>query len=221
MALDPDRPVLIDPEIAAYVADHAAAPDDVLAELRDRTARLGTAARMQVSADQGALLTLLTQLTGTHQAIEVGTFTGYSAICIARGLQPGGRLLCCDVSEEYTTIARDAWREAGVDDRIELRLAPALDTLRALPADPKVDFAFIDAEKSEYAEYYEELVPRLRPGGLIAVDNTLWSGRVVHAVPGDRVTEVIMRFNDLVADDARVDSYILPVSDGMTLIVKR
>ena len=213
--------MLIDPGIAAYIADHAAPPDDVLVRLRDRTAQLGTAARMQISADQGALLTLLTRLAGARHAIEVGTFTGYSAICITRGLQPGGHLLCCDVSEEYTAIARDAWKEAGVDDRIELRLGPALDTLRALPADPAIDFAFIDAEKSEYADYYEELVPRLRSGGLIAVDNTLWSGRVVQPVPGDRVTGMMMRFNDLVAGDDRVDSYLLPVSDGMTLAVKR
>jgi caffeoyl-CoA O-methyltransferase len=220
MALDPDRPVLIDPEIAAYVAAHTDPPDGVLAELRDRTARLGSAARMQVSADQGALLTLLTRVAAARNAIEVGTFTGYSAICIARGLQRGGRLLCCDVSEEYTAIAREAWAAAGVDDRIELRLAPALDTLRGLPSDPAVDFAFIDAEKTEYVQYYEELVPRLRPGGLLAVDNTLWSGRVVRP-SGDRVTEVMMQFNDLVAADDRVESYILPVSDGVTLAVKR
>ena len=221
MSLDPERPVLIDPGIAAYIADHAAPPDDALVRLRDRTAQLGRAARMQISADQGVLLTLLTRMVGAREAVEVGTFTGYSAICIARGLQPGGHLLCCDVSEEYTAIARDAWTEAGVDDRIELRIAPALDTLRELPADPEIDFAFIDAEKTEYADYYAELVPRIRPGGLIAVDNTLWSGRVARPDPEDRVTGVIMRFNDLVAADDRVDSYLLPVSDGLTLAVKR
>jgi predicted O-methyltransferase YrrM len=221
MALDPDRPVLIDPRIAAYVAAHTTSPDDVLVELRDRTARLGAAARMQISADQGALLTLLTRLAGARQAIEVGTFTGYSAICIARGLAPGGRLLCCDVSEEYTAIAREAWTDAGVDDRIELRIGPALDTLRALAADPKVDLAFIDADKSEYTAYYEELIGRMRPGGLIVVDNTLWSGRVVDGVRGDATTDGIRRFNDVIVGDVRVESYILPVSDGMTLIVKR
>ena len=151
----------------------------------------------------------------------MGTFTGYSSICIARGLAPGGRLLCCDVSEQYTAVAREAWAEAGVDDRIELRIAPALETLRALATDPVVDFAFIDAEKSEYPAYYEELLARLRPGGLIVVDNTLWSGTVVHEAPGDERTEAIKHFNELVADDDRVDSYILPVSDGMTLITKR
>jgi caffeoyl-CoA O-methyltransferase len=221
MSVDPDRPVLIDPGIAAYVAAHTAAPDAVLVALRDRTAGLGGVAQMQISADQGALLTLLTRVAGARQAVEVGTFTGYSSICIARGLAPGGRLLCCDVSERYTAVAREAWAEAGVDDRIELRLAPALETLRTLTTDPVIDFAFIDAEKSEYPAYYEELIARLRPGGLIVVDNTLWSGRVVHEAPNDERTEAIKHFNELVAADDRVDSYILPVSDGMTLITKR
>jgi caffeoyl-CoA O-methyltransferase len=216
-----DRPVLIDPGIAAYIANHAAAPDAVLVSLRDRTAALGAAAQMQISADQGALLTLLTRVARARHAIEVGTFTGYSSICIARGLQPGGRLLCCDVSERYTALAREAWVAADVDDRIDLRIAPALETLRELPGDPVVDLAFIDAEKSEYPAYYEELIRRLRPGGLIVVDNTLWSGRIVDEVPGDERTESIKHFNDLVAGDDRVDSYILPVSDGMTLITKR
>jgi caffeoyl-CoA O-methyltransferase len=218
---DPVRPVLIDPELASYIAAHTAAPDPVLVALRERTAELGAAAQMQISADQGALLTLLTRLTGGHRAIEVGTFTGYSAICIARGLQPGGRLLCCDVSERYTAIARAAWADAGVDERIELRIGPALETLRSLPADPVVDLAFVDADKSEYSDYYEELIVRLRPGGLIAVDNTLWSGRVIDGATGDANTESIKRFNELVAGDDRVDSYILPVSDGLTLITKR
>jgi caffeoyl-CoA O-methyltransferase len=221
MTDDSVRPVLIDPGIAAYVADHAAAPDAVLVALRDRTAALGGVAQMQISADQGALLTLLTRVAGARQAIEVGAFTGYSSICIARGLQPGGRLLCCDVSEEYTAVAREAWAAAGVDDRIELRIGRALETLRTLPSDPVVDFAFIDAEKSEYSAYYAELITRLRPGGLIVVDNTLWSGSVVDDATGDARTEAIKHFNDLVADDDRVDSYILPVSDGMTLITKR
>jgi caffeoyl-CoA O-methyltransferase len=216
-----DRPVLIDPGIAAYVAEHAAVPDAVLLTLRERTAALGAVAQMQISADQGALLTLLTRVAGARQAIEVGTFTGYSSICIARGLQPGGRLLCCDVSERYTAVAREAWAAADVDDRIDLRIAPALETLRTLPPDPVVDFAFIDAEKSEYPAYYEELIERLRPGGLIVVDNTLWSGRVVDEARGDERTEAIKNFNDLVAGDDRADSYILPVSDGMTLITKR
>jgi caffeoyl-CoA O-methyltransferase len=221
MSLGSERSAIVNPGIAAYVAARTTQPDEVLVSLRERTARLGRAAQMQVGADQGALLTLLTRLAGAREAIEVGTFTGYSSICIARGLQPGGHLLCCDVSEEYTAVAREAWTAAGVDDRIELRIGPALDTLRALPADLVVDFAFIDAHKPEYPGYYEQLLPRLRRGGLIVVDNTLWSGRVVDDEPGDANTEAIKRFNDLVAGDPRVDSYILPVEDGITLIVKR
>jgi caffeoyl-CoA O-methyltransferase len=212
----------IDTGITAYIADRARPrPDDVLAELRSETEALGDASVMQVSADQGALLTLLTRLAGASFAVEVGTFTGYSAICIARGLSEGGRLLCCDVSEDYTAIGRRAWKRAGVDDRIDLRIAPASETLQALPADQQIDVAFIDADKPGYLGYYEEILKRLRPGGLIMVDNTLWSGRVVETSEHDGDTEAIKRFNDVIAADSRVDSYILPVSDGLTLIVKR
>ena len=176
---------------------------------------------MQIGADQGALLTLLTRLVGAEQAVEVGTFTGFSAICIARGLQPGGHLLCCDISEDYTAIAKDAWAQAGLTDVIELRLGPAIDTLRALPNEETVDLAFIDADKSGYAAYYGELLARLRPGGIILVDNTLWSGRVMDATADDDNSVALRAFNDLVAADDRVDSYILPVGDGLTLIRKR
>jgi caffeoyl-CoA O-methyltransferase len=152
--------------------------------------------------------------------VEVGTFTGYSSLCIARALVPGGRLLCCDVSEEWTAIARAAWVEAGVDDRIELRLGPALDTLRALPPDEPLDLAFVDADKGGYAAYLDELVPRLRPGGLLLVDNTLWSGQVVD--PSDRSDDVvaIRAVNDMLAADDRLTTVLLPVADGLTLAVK-
>lgn len=213
----------IDSGITAYIADRARPrPDDVLCELRSETEALGDASVMQVSADQGALLTLLTALAGASFAVEVGTFTGYSSICIARGLREGGRLLCCDVSEEYTAIGRRAWKRAGVDDRIELRLAPAIETLRALPADPHIDVAFIDADKPGYHGYFEEILQRMRSGGLIMVDNTLWSGRVVGTGSDepDANTAAIRDFNEAIAADERVDSYILPVSDGLTLIVK-
>lgn len=210
--------------IREYIDRHARpGPDGVLDALRAETEALGDVSTMQVSADQGALLTALTRLTGTMFAVEVGTFTGYSAICIARGLRPGGRLLCCDVSAEYTAVARQAWGRAGVDDRIELRLAPAAETLRSLPAEEHIDLAFVDADKGGYLDYVEELLPRLRHGGLILADNTLWSGRVA-AAPGDDDDHNVMairRFNDAIAADERVDSYVLPVSDGLTLIVKR
>jgi len=211
-----------DPRVAGYVADHAAAPDDVLHDLRAETREAtGGAAGMQISADQGALLTLLTGLSGAGFAVEVGTFTGYSSICIARGLRPGGRLLCCDVSEEFTAIARRAWERAGLTDRIELRLAPAAETLGALPDGEHIDLAFIDADKEGYPTYWEALVPRLRPGGLLLVDNVLWSGRVADPGADDDTTTVIRAFNDLVAADDRVESVILPVADGLTLARKR
>ena len=216
-----DRPSIIPQEIAAYIGAHAAGPDDVLRDLQRRTAELGRAAAMQVSSEEGALLTLLTRLVGAANAVEVGTFTGYSSVCIARGLAPGGHLLCCDVSEEYTALARDAWAAAGLDDRIELRIAPALDTLRALPTDAPIDLAFIDADKPSYTAYYDELVPRIRAGGVVLVDNTLWSGRVTDPAADDESTVAIRAFNDHVTADDRVESCILPVSDGLTLIRKR
>ena len=214
------RDSLLPPAIAAYIAERTAPPDGVLVALQERTAELGRAAGMQIGADQGALLTLLTRLVGARSAVEVGTFTGYSSICIARGLAPGGRLLCCDVSEEYTAIARDAWTQAGMADVIELRIAPAIDTLRALPGDATIDLAFIDADKGGYADYYAELLPRIRPGGVVLADNTLWSGRVVDETANDDDTRAIRAFNDMVAIDGRVESYLLPIGDGLTLIRK-
>lgn len=212
----------LDPAIASYIADRAPQPDDVLRALRTETAALGAAAGMQVSADEGALLTILTAVAGASFALEVGTFTGYSSICIARGLRPGGRLLCLDVSEEYTSHATAAWAKAGLDDRIELRIGPALDSLRSLPAEEHIDIAFIDADKANYSQYFEEIVTRVRPNGLIMADNTLWSGRVVGPVErGDDDTLAIRAFNDAVAADDRVDAVILPLRDGLTLIRKR
>ena len=157
---------------------------------------------MQIGADQGQLLTLLTRLAGARRAVEVGTFTGYSSLCIARGLADDGRLLCCDVSEEWTALARRAWDRAGLADRIELRLAPALETLQALPTDVPIDLVFIDADKPGYVAYWDELVPRVRPGGLLLADNVLWSGRVTDE-PGDDANLAALRaFNDHVAADA-------------------
>ena len=217
------EPTWFNPEVAAYVADHTAPPDDVLSALIERTREVtGDRAIMQVSPSQGALLTLLTRVVGAKRALEIGTFTGYSSICIARGLSEGGYLMCCDVSEEYTSIARQAWADAGVDDRIELRIAPALETIAALPADSEFDLLFIDADKENYLNYFEQVLPHLRTGGLMLVDNTLWSGRVVdeNAEPGS-VVATIREFNDAVAADPRVDSVILPVADGLTLVHKR
>jgi caffeoyl-CoA O-methyltransferase len=210
------------PELLDYVAAHGSWPDDeVVADLRKETEALGAVAGMQVSADQGQLLTLLTRVVGAQRAVEVGTFTGYSALCIARGLVPGGRLLCCDVSEEWTAIARKTWDRAGLADRIELRIAPALETLRALPATEHVDLAFIDADKVGYQSYWDELVPRVRAGGLLLADNVLWSGRITAPREDDANGRALRDFNDAVTADDRVDAVILPTFDGLTIARKR
>jgi caffeoyl-CoA O-methyltransferase len=211
----------LSPELHAYLVAHGSPPDAVQRELIAETAKLGPIAVMQVAPEQGAFLTLMARLIGAREAVEVGTFTGYSSLAIARGLAPGGRLLCCDVSAEWTAIARRAWERAGVADRIELRIAPAAETLRALPETPRFDLAFIDADKTNYGTYYEEILRRTRPGGLILVDNVLWSGSVIDASVQDDNTRAIRAFNDAVAADARVDCVMTPISDGLTLLRKR
>jgi len=217
-----EAPPWLSPDVSAYVTERAGQPDDVLRRLIARTqAETGGAANMQVSAAQGSLLTLLTGLVGATRALEIGTFTGYSSICIARGLAPGGRLLCLDVSEDYTRVAREAWAEAGLDDRIELRIAPALETLARLPLDDPFDVVFIDADKENYPRYFEAVLRLMRTGGLLMVDNTLWSGDVVRPAEDGSTAAVIQAFNDLVAAHPRVESFILPISDGMTLVRKR
>jgi caffeoyl-CoA O-methyltransferase len=208
--------------INEYLLDHCTPADRVLAELAAETAAVfPDAARMQVSHDEGQLLTMLVQLSGARTAVEVGVFTGYSAICIARGLPADGRLLACDVSTEWTALARTYWERAGVAERIDLRIAPAAETLRALPGDPVIDFAFIDADKVGYPTYYEELLRRLRPGGVMVLDNVLQGGRVLEERPDHPAVAAIQRVNDLVVADPRVESVMLPVRDGITLIRKR
>lgn len=205
-----------------YAAAHGTWPDDeVLADLRAETRALGPPAGMQIGPDQGQLLTLLTRLVGARRAVEVGTFTGYSALCIARGLAEGGTLVCCDVNEEWTAIGRRAWERAGLADRIDLRIGPALETLRALPAGEVLDLAFIDADKPGYLGYWGELVPRVRPGGLLVVDNVLWSGRVADPSADDADTRALRAFNDAVAADDRVEVAVLPAFDGLTLALRR
>lgn len=222
---DPRQPksFFLTPEIERYLVAHGTPPDDVQQRLIERTRELGGVANMQVSPEQGAFLSLLTAALGVVDAVEVGTFTGYSALCIARGLAPGGRLLCCDVSEEWTATARQAWEEAGVADRIDLRIAPAIETLRALPTEPCVDLAFIDADKGGYLAYYEELVVRMRPNGLILADNVLWGGRVLDegADEGGDDTAALRAFNRHLAADGRVEVVMLLVADGLTLARRR
>jgi caffeoyl-CoA O-methyltransferase len=208
-------------EVRDYAAGHGSwPPGDVVRRLRAKTQALGSVAGMQIGDDQGQLLTMMARLVGARRAVEVGTFTGYSSLCIARGLVEGGSLLCCDVSAEWTAMGLVAWQEADLADRIELRIAPALQTLRALPDRAVIDLAFIDADKAGYADYWDELVPRVRPGGVLLVDNVLWSGRVVEASVTDDDTTALRTFNDMVAADVRVEVVVLTAFDGLTIARK-
>ena len=204
-----------------YSAQHSTGPDDVQQRLqvttRDNT---GWAVAMQIGDDQAVLMEMIVRAMGATRAVEVGTFTGYSSLAIARGLGPGGHLLCCDVSEEWTDMARVAWEEAGVADRVELVIAPAADTLRALPAGEQFDFAFIDADKTGYAAYYDEILPRLRAGGLILLDNMLQGGRVYDSANTDENVTAIRALNDAIAADARVKVVLLPIGDGVSVVQK-
>lgn len=213
---------ITNPALDGYLRAHCSPPDDVLVELAAETlAQTGDAAGMQISPEEGVLLGTLVRLVGARNAVEVGVFTGYSALCVARALLPGGRLLACEISQEWTSMARRYWERAGVADRIELHLAPAAETLRALPTDPVIDFAFVDADKIGYPIYYEELVSRLRPGGLLVLDNVLRGGRVVDPAAQDEADTVIRGLNDMIPHDARVESVMLPVRDGITIARRR
>ena len=216
-----DKFTALTPQIYAYLLAHNPVRDAVLTDLANETATLGGWSIMQIAHEQGAFLTLLAQLVGARRIVEVGTFTGYSSICLARGLAPGGRLLCCDVSEEWTAVARRYWERAGLTDRIELRIAPALDTLRALPERAEIDLVFIDADKTNYRNYYETLLSRVRPGGLFVFDNVLWMGEVANPANQEESTVAIRALNDALAADTRVDTVMLPVADGVTLARKR
>ena len=215
------RITFLDEILASYVDAHSTGPDDVQRELIAATAGLGEWSLMQVGTAQGAFMTMLTALLQPRFAVEVGTFTGYSALAVAKALPPGGRLLCCDISQEWTAIARNHWERAGVADRIDLRIGPALDTLKALPTAPQVDMAFIDADKEAYIDYYTELVPRLSERGVILVDNVLWSGRVADLDQTDPATEALRSFNAAVVADERVLVSMLPVGDGLSMISLR
>ena len=216
------RGIQVTDDVYEYLVAHGTPPDDIYDSIRRETLEHAPDwAGMQIGPDQYALLTLLTRLVDARFAVEVGTFTGTSSVAIARGLGEGGRLLCCDVSEEWTDIARRHWQEAGIADRVELRLAPAAETLASLPTDAAIDFAFIDANKDGYVDYYEAIVPRLRRNALLVADNVLWQGRVVDAAADDANTEAIRRFNDHAAADDRCDRVMLPVGDGITLCRRR
>jgi caffeoyl-CoA O-methyltransferase len=206
-------------ELHGYLVGHGARQDEVLRRIAEETAEMGRVANMQIAPDQGAFMTLLVKALGVSEAIELGTFTGYSAICIARGLAPGGRLIACEVSEEYAEIASRNFTDAGVADRIEIRIGAAADTLRALPEREAFDFAFIDADKVSYPEYYELVLARTRPGGLILVDNVLAGGNIVH--PDGEQSRATSELNDLIAADERVDVAMVAIADGLTFALKR
>jgi caffeoyl-CoA O-methyltransferase len=211
----------LDDDLHRYLVEHGSRRDDVLRRLAEETEALGEISVMQIAPDQGALISLLVRAIGSRRALELGTFTGYSAICIVRGLPEDGRLLACELSEEWAEIARRYFAEAGVADRIELRLGPALETIRALPPDEEFDFAFIDADKQTYLDYYEAVLARLRPGGLMMIDNVLRGGAVLDAEDDSPGNTVVRELNERVVSDDRVDVAMLGVADGITLARRR
>lgn len=217
------KPFLLSEQMAAYVRASTEAPDDVVTDLVAETAAMAergeASATMQVGAEQAAFMQLLTRALGVRRAIEIGTFTGLSALAIARGMPDDGRLLCLDLSAEWTAVARRYWDRAGVGDRIELRLGPALKTLRSLPAEPAYDLAFVDADKTGYAAYVEELHPRMRPDGVVLLDNTLWSGRVLDPRSDD--DRALVELNAALAADPRWETVLLPLADGLTMLRRR
>src|ERR687894_3090397 len=204
-------------EVADYLARHAR-QDEVLERVARETAELPNAV-MQTTPDEAALLTMLARLTGARQALEVGTFPGYGAICIARGLADGGRLTCLELEEEYAEIARRNLEDAGVADRVEIVVGPALESLRALSPEPTFDYVFLDADKPGYPDYYEEIVPRLLPGGLLLIDNVLLGGTVTD--PQEERERIMDALNARVTADDRVDSVMVLVADGLTFVRRR
>jgi caffeoyl-CoA O-methyltransferase len=218
-----NRSLALDDRLYRYILDHSVHEPEVLAALRQETAQ-HPMGQMQIAPEQGQLMALLVQLLGVKKALEVGVFTGYSALTVALALPPEGTLTACDVSEEYTAIARRYWKKAGVADKIDLRIAPAVDTLNHLlesGAADSFDFAFIDADKSNYPTYYEQCLKLVRPGGLIAIDNVLWSGRVADPATQDNRTKNIRAFNHALYQDNRIVISLVPIADGLTLAMKK
>ena len=209
----------LDDKLHAYLLEVGVREHEVLRHLRDETAAIPES-RMQVAPEEGAFLALLVRTLGARRVLEVGTFTGYSSTAMALALPADGQIVCCDVSKEWTDVARRAWTDAGVADRVDLRLAPALETLEQLLADGQAgsfDLAFIDADKENYAGYYEAALQLVRPGGVIAIDNVLWSGRVADPENTEESTVAIRALNDAIAADERVDVSMIPLADGLTL----
>ena len=210
-------------ELSAYLQQVSLRDSELLARLRDDTSGMPMAG-MQVSAEQGQFMQLLVKALGIRRAIEIGVYTGYSSLCVALAMPDDGRIIACDISEEWTAVAQRYWEQAGVAHKIELRLAPALETLDIMLSNDlknSFDFAFIDADKTSYKDYYERALALIRPGGLIAIDNTLWNGAVVDESNQTDDTRAIREFNTLVHADERVDISLLPIGDGLTLALKR
>ena len=218
-----NRTLNLDDALYHYLLDVSLRETPLLRRLRDETAQLANA-RWQIAPEQGQFMALLVQLTGARRIVEVGTFTGYSAICMASAMPADGRLICCDIPGDYNATAERYWREAGLAERIEQRLAPALKTLAALEAEGqggRFDLIFIDADKANYPAYFEHALRLVRQGGLILFDNTLWSGRVLEQSPDSADTRAIQTLNRALHDDARIDLSLLPLGDGLTLCRKR
>lgn len=205
-------------DLHRYVVEHSSARDDALLAIEAQTEALGGVAVMQTAPEQGALFTLLVAAMGARFAVEVGTFTGYGAVCIARGLSPGGRLLCCEVDPERAAIAQRSLEAAGVADRATVEVGPAIETLRGLPADAQIDFAFVDADKPAYGAYVDELLPRMRPNGLIALDNVLMGGRVLDPDPDDESAVAMRDLNNRLARDPRVEVAMVAIADGVSFV---
>jgi predicted O-methyltransferase YrrM len=217
------RSIVLTDALYSYMNEVSLRELPLLRQLREETSRLAQRS-MQISPEQGQFMALLVRLMGARRCIEVGVFTGYSSLCVAGALPADGRIVACDVSEHWTGIARRYWEEGGVAHKIDLRLAPAVETLDSLVAAGEsgtYDFAFIDADKTNYVAYYERSLDLLRPGGLVVVDNTLWSGRVADPEVADEDTVALRHFNEHLHRDARVDLSLLPMGDGLTLARKR
>lgn len=215
--------IQLEEPVLEYLREVSLREPELLGDLRDETAEL-EASNMQISPEQGQLMTLLVELTGVERAIEIGTFTGYSAIAVARALPEEGELVACDVSEEWTAIARDYWQRAGLEDRIRLELRPALETIDSLLEAGEAgtfDFAFVDADKENYLQYYEKCLELLSPGGVLTVDNTLWGGSVADPDDDRETTNAIRRLNARIGEDERVTQSLVPIGDGLTVARKR
>jgi predicted O-methyltransferase YrrM len=209
--------------LADYIQSISLREADILKQLREETAKLSMA-RMQISPEQGQLMALLVQLMGAKKTLEIGVFTGYSALAVALALPDDGKIIACDISEEYTAIAKDFWERAGVSEKIDLRIAPALETLDQLISEGETgsfDLAFIDADKRNYENYYERALTLLRPGGLILIDNVLWSGKVIDPTITDKQTQAIREFNQKLHQDSRISLSLIAIADGLTLALKR